>query len=157
MMTKKSVFTMWIVIFAGLVACIIIYWRTSYVHKHFSCEAQLTLVDQASSYDVLMNFTFADGTGIYEASGLYKDRHNQEIKTSNKVSFDYWRKGKNIYLISKETNELPKTDIPILDWKPDFFRKRDRGIALQVTQENADGYLFLYDHTPLFYCTRNGG
>lgn len=154
-MTKKMSLFMWAIFFAILAATIILYWHTAYAKKHFSCEAQLTLIDQTSSYDVLMNFTFANDSGTYEASGLYKDRDGRTINTSNKVNFTYWRKGNNLYLISKETNELPKSDIPVIDWKPDFFRKRNRGLALQVIQENADGYLFLYDSTPLFYCTRN--
>ncbi|EDX9485036.1 hypothetical protein GQP67_002295 [Salmonella enterica] len=75
------------------------------------------------------------------------------VNTSNKVVFDYWRKGQNIYLMSKETNELPATTTPLISWKPDFFRKRHRGITFQMIKENTAGYLFLYDHTPLFYCT----
>lgn len=154
-MTDRRIFALGGIILAGIVVAIIVFWRSAYRQDHFSCEAQLTIMDEAASYDILMNFTFADGSGIYEASGLYKDPQGQTTSTSNKVTFDYWRKGKNLYLISKETNELPKTDVPMIGWKPDFFRKRDRGLALQVIQENADGYLFLYDRTPLFYCTRN--
>ncbi|WP_423061268.1 hypothetical protein [Citrobacter portucalensis] len=155
MMIKKLSLFLWIMFLAGLAATFIIHWRTSTAHKHFSCEAQLTLQDQMSSYEVLMNFTFSGGSGKYEATGIYRDQQGHEIKTSNKVIFDYWRKEQNLYLFSKSTNELPKRDVPILSWKPDFFRKHNRGLALQVMQQNADGYLFLYDHTPLFYCTRN--
>ncbi|HCL5070901.1 TPA: hypothetical protein N2F43_000098 [Salmonella enterica] len=152
-MINRNVIFAGVILIAGIVIGVVIYWHATYALKNFSCEGQLTLLNKKTSYDLLINFTFADGTGLYEATGRYKDQYGNVVSTSNKVVFDYWRKEKNIYLISKETNELPATTTPLISWKPDFFRKRHRGITFQVIQENTEGYLFLYDHTPLFYCT----
>lgn len=152
-MINRNVILAGVTLIAGIVIGVAIYWHTTYALKKFSCEGQLTLLNKKTSYDLLINFTFADDTGLYEATGRYKDQDGNVVNTSNKVVFDYWRKEKNIYLMSKETNELPATTTPLIAWKPDFFRKRHRGITFQMIQENAEGYLFLYDHTPLFYCT----
>ncbi|MGB3252678.1 hypothetical protein [Buttiauxella gaviniae] len=37
---------------------------------------------------------------------------------------------------------------------PDFSLYRQRDISLEIRRENASSYLFSYDNTPMFYCTR---
>ncbi|ALR78604.1 hypothetical protein [[Enterobacter] lignolyticus] len=120
--------------------------------NHFSCEAQITLVTDRGTEDLIMHFRFSGDTGQYESKGKYVTASGREIPTSNKIDFTFWRDGDALVMISDETNAIPKTAGSVYPYTPDFFYSRERGLRWKLTMENAAGYLFSYDGTPAFYC-----
>ncbi|MRS16467.1 hypothetical protein GJV06_16395 [Enterobacteriaceae bacterium RIT691] len=124
------------------------YWQQT----HFVCDSQLTMVDSKGTEDVIMHFRFDGDSGHVETRGKYNSGTGEVISTSNKITFNFWREGGSLVMVSNETNRLPKQAPPVLNNVPDFFSSRERGIRLKVVKENAAGYLFLYEDTPALYC-----
>jgi hypothetical protein len=134
------------------VLCLAYAGLTSWKETHFACDSQLTMIDAYGNDDIIMHFRFDGKTGHVETRGKYTPLKGQQIQTSNKVSFTFWRDGDSLVMVSNDTNRLPKTSPPAFAHTPDFFSSRERGIRLQVIRKNKAGYLFLYDGTPALYC-----
>lgn len=129
---------------------------TAWKQTHFTCESQLSIVDEYGSEDIIMHFRFLGKTGQLETRGKYITKKGKVTPTSNRGDFTFWREGRSLIMVSNETNQLPKIYLPVLNNTPDFFTSRERGIRLQVIQKNPTGYVFLYEGTPALYCAVPG-
>ncbi|MCU6669250.1 hypothetical protein M8013_10870 [Enterobacteriaceae bacterium H4N4] len=128
-----------------------------YIHHQrddFSCESRVTVVDKHDYVDVLVSFSFHDGKGLYQASGEDNKPNQPPVAVSNNVMFDYWREDGRMIMVSSETNELPKVTLPFRVNIPDFFRHRERGLRMQVVPANSSSYYFIYNNSPVFYCSK---
>ncbi|UWX94366.1 hypothetical protein N2K86_05305 [Enterobacter mori] len=152
-MTSRHAYGLIIIL---MIAAPLLYaWYIHYQRNHFTCESHLIIVEEDSRLDSLMTFTFNNGTGSYDSTGEYHQAGQQPIVVSNKIAFNYWREAGRVILVSRDTNELPKKDEPFRRHIPDFFHYRDRGISVEIVPMNATSYLFSFDNSPLFYCTKN--
>ncbi|MFY9997349.1 MAG: hypothetical protein WAK61_20455 [Leclercia sp.] len=144
----------WVLIVLAIIAPLL---AAGYVHlqrDNFSCESNITIVDRHAMVDILMNFSFRDGKGIYQTSGEYIKDNQPPVALSNNVTFDYWREEGRMIMVSSETNELPKATLPFRLNIPDFFRHRERGLRLQIVPANSASAYFIYKNSPVFYCTK---
>lgn len=153
-MTMNKQALRWGVIFLLALSPLLVAGYMHYQRNNFSCETHVTIVEQRAVIDIIMNFSFKDGVGSYESSGDYIEANKPPVAISNKVGFTYWREGKEMIMISDETNVLPKKHLNYLSYVPDFFQHRERGIRLNIRPANADSYYFSYSNSPVMYCTK---
>lgn len=125
-----------------------------YQRNNFSCETHVTIVESHAVIDTVINFSFNNGVGSYDASGEYTEENKPPVAISNKVAFTYWREGGEMIMVSDETNVLPRKHLHYLASVPDFFQHRERGIRLNILPANADSYYFIYSNSPVMYCTK---
>ncbi|MGL5599707.1 MAG: hypothetical protein ACRDD5_02255 [Silvania sp.] len=154
MMKMNNLTLRWGLIILAIVAPLLTAGYIHYQRDNFSCESHITIVENHAVVDVLMNFSFNDGSGIYQTTGEYSKENQPPISLSNNVTFDYWREEGRMIMVSSETNELPKVTLPFRLSIPDFFRHRERGIRLQIVPANSASYYFIYKNSPVFYCTK---
>lgn len=144
----------WTLIALVIVTPLLSAWYIHYQRNHFSCESHLTIVDDNYLVDIIADYSFTGGEGLYEASGDYIQLGQPPIPISNKITFNYWRDADNLILVSSDTNERPKRSQPFRHTIPDFFQNRDRGLKMEIIPANASSYLFIYGNAPVFYCTK---
>ena len=144
----------WSIIFLLAVSPLFVAGYLHYQRNNFSCETHVIIVEQGAVIDTVMNFSFNNGVGSYDASGEYIEENAQPVAISNKVGFSYWREGDETIMVSDETNVLPKKKLNYLSYVPDFFQHRERGIRLNILPANADSYYFIYSNSPVIYCIK---
>lgn len=128
---------------------------TMYQKNHFSCQAEVVISKNNTYYTTLMNYHFDGGTGTLEASGSFK-RDGVEIdKINKKLSFNYWRKGDSIIMVSSNKYDDKESVALLNTFTPDFYLYSDRGLTIQLKRQNASSYLFVQSDTPLFSCMIN--
>jgi hypothetical protein len=138
-----------------VIALFVVRKYITWQNDHFSCESHLTIVDHASTYDVIMHFAFNGGEGKYESTGRYLQNGIPPVVMTNNFNFKYWRENGRVVMVSVDNNVSPKNINYFLPNLPDFFRFKDRGMSVRIVPENAMSYTFIYEDAPLFYCTRN--
>lgn len=153
-MTMNNKVVRWSIIFLGALSPLLLAGYLHYQRNNFSCETHSTIIEQQAVIDVIMNFSFNDGVGSYDASGEYSEENKPPVAISNKVEFNYWREEGEVILVSNETNILPKKYLTYRAYLPDFFQHRERGIRLNILPANADSYYFSYGNSPVMYCTK---
>lgn len=154
MMKMNKLTVRWMLIVMAIITPLLAAGYIHYQRDDFSCESHVTLVERHAVIDVLMNFTFDEGKGIYQTSGEYLKDNQPAVALSNNVTFDYWREDGRMIMVSSETNELPKVTLPFRFNIPDFFRHRERGLRMQVVPANSASYYFIYNNSPVFYCSK---
>lgn len=153
-MTMNKQLLRWCIVFLAAISPLLVAGYLHYQRNNFSCETHATIVEQRAVIDMVMNFSFNDGVGSYDATGEYIEDNKPPVAISNKVGFTYWREEGEVILVSNETNVLPKKHLNYLAYVPDFFQHRERGIRLNILPANADSYFFTYSNSPVMYCTK---
>jgi hypothetical protein len=153
-MKINSFILRWVLITAAIAMPLIYTGYDYWLRNHFTCDANIIIVDENTVLEVNSTYTFKNGHGDYQSFGQYTKKGHPPLPLSNKVTFDYWREGGRIIMVSNETNELPKRDDPLLSQMPDFYHLRDRGISIELARANASSAYFLYGQAPVFYCSR---
>jgi len=153
MKVKRGVAS-WVLILLLILLPLVFSRYQTYQRNHFSCDATATIVGKNISYEMITHFVFNDGSGTYTSLGRLYQTGKPEINTNNSFTFKYWHEDGKIIMISSDNSGMENIFSQYFPYTPDFFLYRERGISLEIRRENASSYLFSYDNTPMFYCTR---
>ncbi|MCD1125901.1 hypothetical protein LPW36_07765 [Jinshanibacter sp. LJY008] len=126
----------------------------SWKNNHFTCESEITIINDKGSYDTIMLFTFNDGEGRYSSIGDLQENGQPAKRISHEMRFRYVLDKKDIMMISEQTDTNPGR-LGKLDYLvPDFFRIQGRGIGMHLLYQSFSSYMFTLDDMPLFYCSQ---
>lgn len=154
-MNNKRTYTLFS--FACLIALVpfFVWLYESYSAKQFSCVTHLIIHKDNKSVSIDENYTFRGKDGVIETSGIFTDSDGTKTAISRKFDFSYTRQGNEYTLLSNESIEDRQQWMLLGSLIPDFFVLRNRGVTVTIKQQKHDGYVFLMDDVPIYYCEKD--
>jgi hypothetical protein len=123
--------------------------------EQFSCVSQASVYQDKKSVIVSENYIFRGTDGVVETAGTFTDTDGSKIPISRKFEFSYTQKGDEYTLLSRGDLEKPTERLLLRSIVPDFFMLSHRGVTVTIKKQMQNGYVFLMDNIPMFYCEKN--
>lgn len=120
------------------------------------CDAKINIYKDNQKLSLRLNIAFLGHEGNATLVGLLKKDNKIVAKISRQVFFTYTHINNNVYIssnkisISLQDNAGPDGLQTLL---PAFYNKKDARDNYQVYPQKPDGYIFIKDFTPAFYCS----
>lgn len=120
-----------------------------------SCSAVTNIYKGNEHLSLRLSYSFLGEDGIATWTGLLTDKEGKTSKISRQVCFKYRTLNENYYLENKRTMiSLQDTAEPsaLAAMLPSFYEKTGARLTFQIYPQGANGFIFVKDFTPVFYC-----
>lgn len=126
-----------------------------YDNNHFSCITHFTYHKDKIAMQVDTHYIFHGGAGVVEASGVLISADGTQTDISRKFAFNYIKQGNEYTLLSDNAMDSKSGFFSLRSIVPDFYMLSYRGVTLTIKKQAPNGYLFMSDNVPIYYCEKD--